>query len=453
MGKEKTHVSLVVIGHVDSGKSTSTGHMVFKCGGIDERTIERFGKEAHAMNKGSFKYAWVMDKLKAEKERGITIDCSLMKFESEKAAFTIIDAPGHKDFIKNMITGASQADVALLMIAAPPGEFEQGWSAGGQTKEHALLASTMGVKQMIVCCNKMDAQGADYSEARYKEIKEEVSDYLQTVGYKPDKVPFIPISGWTGENLVEPSENLGWYKGPTLLQALDAIKPPNRAVGKALRLPVQDVYKIAGIGTVPVGRVETGVIKAGMMITFGPTGATTKVKSLEAHHEKLEEAIPGENVGFNVTGLAVKDLKRGYVASDAKNKPAKETDHFTAQVIVMNHPGKIKAGYTPVLDCHTAHIAVQFSELLQKVDKRTGKVTEENPDHLLKGEAAIVKMTPTKPMVVEPFNEFAPLGRFAVRDMKTTVAVGVIKAVVYKDDNKKAEPVPNGGKNQKKKTA
>merc|ERR1711935_348448 len=433
MGKEKTHINVVVIGHVDSGKSTTTGHLIYKCGGIDKRVIEKFEKEAAELGKGSFKYAWVLDKLKAERERGITIDIALWKFESSKYYFTIIDAPGHRDFIKNMITGTSQADVAILMIASPSGEFESGWSKEGQTREHALLSFTMGVKQMIVCCNKMDAKGADYKQDRYDEIKAEVSLYLKQVGYKIETVPFIPISGWVGDNMLEMSANMPWYKGPFLLEALDALKPPKRPVLKPLRLPLQDVYKISGIGTVPVGRVETGVIKPNMAITFGPVGTTTDCKSVEMHHESVAEAIPGDNVGFNVKGLSVTDIKRGYVASDAKREPAKDTDYFKAQVIVMNHPGQIMNGYAPVLDCHTCHIACKFTEIENKMDKRTGKVTEEFPKFIKSGDAAIVKMIASKPMVVEAFSEFPPLGRFAVRDMKQTVAVGVIKETVKKE--------------------
>jgi len=433
MVKEKQHINLVVIGHVDSGKSTSTGHLIYKCGGIDKRTIEKYEKEAEEMGKGSFKYAWVLDKLKAERERGITIDIALWKFESEKTVFTIIDAPGHRDFIKNMITGTSQADVAILMIASPSGEFESGWSKEGQTREHALLAFTMGVKQMICCCNKMDAAGADYSEKRYNEIKDEVSSYLKQVGYKIETVPFIPISGWNGDNMLEPSSNMPWYKGPTLMGALDQLTPPKRPLLKPLRLPLQDVYKISGIGTVPVGRVETGILKPNMTVTFGPLGTTTDVKSVEMHHEQVAEAIPGDNVGFNVKGLSVQDIKRGYVASDSKNVPATDTEFFKAQVIVMNHPGQIQNGYSPVLDCHNCHIACKFAEIENKMDKRTGKVTEEFPKSIKSQDAAIVKLIPSKPMVVEAFSEFPPLGRFAVRDMKQTVAVGVIKEIQRKD--------------------
>jgi len=446
MGKEKTHVSLVVIGHVDSGKSTSTGHLIYKCGGIEKRTIEKFEKEAREMGKESFKYAWVLDKLKAERERGITIDIALWKFESEKGVFTIIDAPGHRDFIKNMITGTSQADVAILMIASPPGEFESGWSKEGQTREHALLAFTMGVKQMIVCCNKMDAKGADFGEARFNEIKAEVAGYLKQVGYKIETVPFIPISGWTGDNLFEKSDKMPWYKGQFLLEALDAIKPPKRPLLKPLRLPLQDVYKISGIGTVPVGRVETGIIKPNQSIVFGPLGVSTDVKSVEMHHEQVAEAIPGDNVGFNVKGLSVSDIKRGYVASDAKNVPAMDTEYFKAQVIVMHHPGQIMNGYAPVLDCHTCHIACKFAEIENKMDKRTGKITEEFPKSIKSGDAGIVKMVPSKPMVIEAFSEFPPLGRFAVRDMKQTVAVGVVKSTEKKEKN-----AAKGAKDKKKK--
>merc|ERR1712054_732836 len=323
--------------------------------------------------------------------------------------------------------GTSQADVAILMIASPSGEFEAGWSKEGQTREHALLSFTMGVKQMIVCCNKMDAKGADYKQERYDEIKAEVGLYLKQVGYKLETVPFIPISGWVGDNMLEPSTNMPWYKGQYLLEALDAIKPPKRPILKPLRLPLQDVYKISGIGTVPVGRVETGIIKPNMSITFGPHGTTTDCKSVEMHHEQVSEAIPGDNVGFNVKGLSVQDIKRGFVASDAKNVPAADTEFFKAQVIVMNHPGQIMNGYAPVLDCHTCHIACKFAEIENKMDKRTGTVTEEFPKSIKSGDAAIVKLIPSKPMVVEAFSEFPPLGRFAVRDMKQTVAVGVIK--------------------------
>jgi elongation factor 1-alpha len=445
MGKEKTHINIVVIGHVDSGKSTTTGHLIYKCGGIDKRTIEKFEKEAQEMGKGSFKYAWVLDKLKAERERGITIDIALWKFETPKFYVTIIDAPGHRDFIKNMITGTSQADCGVLIIASGVGEFEAGISKNGQTREHALLAYTLGVKQLIVGVNKMDSTEPPYSSARFDEIQKEVSGFIKKVGYNPAAVAFVPISGWHGDNMLEASTNMSWFKGwkverkertatgTTLLEALDSIIPPARPTDKPLRLPLQDVYKIGGIGTVPVGRVETGIIKPGMVVTFAPNALTTEVKSVEMHHESLPEATPGDNVGFNVKNVSVKDIKRGFVASDSKNKPASGCANFTAQVIVLNHPGQICNGYSPVLDCHTAHIACKFNEIKEKVDRRTGKSTESNPKFIKSGDAGIVELVPSKPMCVEAFSDFPPLGRFAVRDMRQTVAVGVIKSVTPKD--------------------
>jgi len=433
MGKDKVHISLVVIGHVDAGKSTATGHLIYKCGGIDKRTIEKFEKEAAEIGKASFKYAWVLDKLKAERERGITIDIALWKFESPKSVFTIIDAPGHRDFIKNMITGTSQADAAILVIASPQGEFEAGISKDGQTREHGLLAFTLGVKQMVVACNKMDDKTVNFSQARYDEIAKEVGAYLKKVGYNVEKVRFVPISGWNGDNMIEKSDNMPWYKGPTLLEALDMLDPPSRPLDKPLRLPLQDVYKIGGIGTVPVGRVETGILKPGDVVTFAPVGITTEVKSIEMHHESLPEAIPGDNVGFNVKNISVKDIRRGNVCSNSKNDPAKEAEWFQAQVIVLNHPGQISNGYTPVLDCHTSHIACKFAEIESKIDRRSGKELEKEPKFVKSGDAAMVKMVPSKPMCVESFTEYPPLGRFAVRDMRQTVAVGVIKKVEKKD--------------------
>merc|ERR1711959_93272 len=393
------------------------------CGGIDKRTIEKFEKEAQEMGKGSFKYAWVLDKLKAERERGITIDIALWKFETNKFYVTIIDAPGHRDFIKNMITGTSQADCAVLIVAAGVGEFEAGIAKNGQTREHALLAFTLGVKQLIVGINKMDNTEPKYSKDRYEEIVKEVSNYVKKIGYNPKSVAFVPISGWHGDNMIEASTNMPWYKGwnketkeggkqsgKTLFEALDSINPPVRPSDKALRLPLQDVYKIGGIGTVPVGRVETGVIKPGMVCTFAPSNVTTEVKSVEMHHESMPEAVPGDNVGFNVKNVSVKDIRRGNVCGESKNDPPAGVKNFTAQVIILNHPGQISGGYCPVLDCHTAHIACKFQEIKEKIDRRSGAKLEENPKAIKSGDAAILTMVPQKPMCVESFSNYAPLG-------------------------------------------
>jgi elongation factor 1-alpha len=333
-----------------------------------------------------------------------------------------------------MITGTSQADIAILVISGGQGEFEAGIGKEGQTREHALLAYTMGIKQVIVAVNKMDA--INYNEERFTDIKKEVLDYLKKIGFQEKNINFVAYSGFMGDNLIERSDKMPWYKGDTLLEALDKVEPPVRPVEKALRLPLQDVYKITGIGTVPVGRVETGVLKPGMLVTFAPCGITTECKTVEMHHQNLEEAIPGDNVGFNVKNVGIKDVRRGNVVGDSKNDPPKEAVSFNAQVIVLNHPNKIMAGYCPVLDCHTSHIACKFEKLLQKIDRRTGKEIEAEPKEVKNQEAAIVQLIPQKSMVVETFSEYPPLGRFAVRDMKQTVAVGVIKAVEKKSGEK-----------------
>ncbi|OCT77171.1 hypothetical protein XELAEV_18032367mg [Xenopus laevis] len=441
---QKTHLNIVIIGHVDSGKSTTTGHLIYKCGGFDPRALEKVEAAAAQLGKSSFKFAWILDKLKAERERGITIDISLWKFQTNRFTITIIDAPGHRDFIKNMITGTSQADVALLVVSAATGEFEAGVSRNGQTREHALLAYTMGVKQLIVCVNKMDLTDPPYSHKRFDEVVRNVMVYLKKIGYNPATIPFVPVSGWTGENISSPSQKMGWFKGwkvkrkdgftkgQSLLEVLDALVPPVRPANKPLRLPLQDVYKIGGIGTVPVGKIETGILKPGMTISFAPSGFSAEVKSIEMHHEPLQMAFPGFNIGFNVKNIAVKSLKRGNVAGNSKSDPPTEASSFTAQVIILNHPGFIKAGYSPVIDCHTAHITCQFAELQEKIDRRTGKKLEDNPGLLKSGDAAIITLKPIKPFCVERFFDYPPLGRFAARDLKQTVAVGVVKSVEHK---------------------
>jgi elongation factor 1-alpha len=421
--------------------------LIYICGGIDERTIQKYQAEAQAIGKGSFAFAWVLDKLKAERDRGITINITLTKFETAKHHYTIIDAPGHRDFIKNMITGTSQADVSVLMISSQAGEFEAGVSKEGQTKEHAMLAFTLGVKQMCVGINKMDHPSTNYSKERYEEIKKEATTFLKKSGYKTDNIPFVPFSGLTGANMKEKAtDKMPWYSGPTLLEALDGMTAPERPIDKPLRLPINDVFKISGIGTVPVGRVETGVLKPAMNLRFTPSGLSSECKSVEMHHEQLTEAIPGDNVGFQVKNISVKEIKRGYVTSNEKDDPAKETVDFVAQVIVLNHPNQINAGYSPVLDCHTSHTACKFEALVSKIDRRTGKVLEEGPQFIKSGDASMVKMKPTKPFCCETFKDYPPLGRFAVRDMKQTVAVGVIKEVTKKDKDATAAGQKKGKK-------
>jgi len=427
----KPHLNLVIMGHVDHGKSTTTGHMLYLAGAVDDRTIKAYEEEAKKMGKEALKYAWVLDNLKEERERGLTIDLRFLKFETKKYYFTVIDAPGHRDFIKNMITGASQADGAVLFVSAKRGEFEAGIGPGGQTREHGFLAFTLGVRQLIVAVNKMDDASVNWSQERYNEVKNEVSRMLKMVGYKTEKIPFVPTSGWTGDNLVKPSDKMPWYKGPTLIDALDTFELAPKPLDKPLRIPVQDVYSITGVGTVPVGRVETGVLKENDVIMFMPANKQAEVKSLEMHHTRIPRAEPGDNIGFNVRGVAKTDIRRGDVAGPVNNPPT-VANEFIGQIIVIYHPTAIAAGYTPVLHYHTGQVACRFTELIRKIDPRSGQVVEEKPTFLKTGDAALVRMEPLHPISVEAYTEFPELGRFAVRDMGTTVAAGVVKEITKK---------------------
>ena len=425
---EKPHLNLVVIGHVDHGKSTTMGHLLYLTGHIDERTIAEYEKQAAEVKDTTFKFAWVLDKLKEERERGLTIDLSFWKFETPKYYFTIIDAPGHRDFVKNMITGASQADAAVLVVSARKGEFEAGMSPEGQTREHAILAKTMGINQVVVAVNKMDATEPPWSKERYQQIKEVLGKFLKSLGYDISKIPFIPVSAWTGDNLIERSPNMPWYDGPTFVEALDMLEPPSKPVDKPLRIPIQDVYAISGVGTVPVGRVETGVLKVGDRVVFMPPGKVGEVRSIETHHVRIEKAEPGDNIGFNVRGIEKRDLKRGDVAGHTDNPPT-VADEFTARIFVIWHPTAITVGYTPVVHIHTASVACRITEIQAKLDPRTGKVVEEKPQFIKMGEAAIVKFKPIKPLVVEKYSDFPPLGRFAMRDMGKTIGIGIVTDV------------------------
>ena len=417
----KPHINVVFIGHVDHGKSTSVGRLLLETGVIEQHLIDKYRKEAEDRGKGGFELAYVMDNLKEERERGVTIDVAHKKFETDKIYFTIIDAPGHRDFVKNMITGTSQADAAVLVVAADDG-------IKAQTKEHLWLAKVMGIEQLIVSINKMDITKPAYSEKRFKEVKADLEKMLKMVGYRDEQVTVLPASGWKADNIAAKSDNLGWWNGDTMLAALNKLTPPKGQEGNPLRLPIQDVYKIPGIGAVPVGRVETGILKPGMKVSFRPSahqgGKVGEVKSIEMHHTEVQQAVPGDNVGYNLRGIAHTDIRRGDVCGPADDPP-NVARACKASVMILDHPNVITQGYTPVFHCHTAQVACTFDNLLAKIDPRTGEVTEENPDYLKKGDAAMVLIKPTKPLAIEEQAKFKQLSRFAIRDMGKTVAAGM----------------------------
>ena len=428
MAKGKVHINLVFIGHVDHGKSTTVGRMLYDTKNIDEQTMRKLKEKAESLGKGGFEFAFIMDNLKEEQERGVTIDLAHKKFETSKYYFTIIDAPGHKDFIKNMITGASQADAGVLVVSGNPGDGVQ-----AQTKEHVFLARTLGVTQLIIYVNKMDM--AKYDQKRFEDVKKQVSDLLKSVGYKPDEILFVAGASLLGENLAKKSDKMPWYTGKTLLEALDTLKEPEKPTQLPLRLPIQDVYNITGIGVVPVGRVETGIMKVNDKVIIMPgregKGVHGEVKTIEMHHEQLQQAEPGDNIGFNVRGLGKKDIARGDVLGHVDNPPTIATE-FTAQIVVLNHPTVISAGYTPVFHVHTAQVACQVIKIEKKLDPATGQAKEENPDFIKNGDAAIVKIKPLQPMVIERQKDIPQMSRFAIRDSGTTVAAGMCIDLVKK---------------------
>ncbi|MBT7508586.1 translation elongation factor EF-1 subunit alpha [archaeon] len=429
MAKEKEHINLVFVGHVDHGKSTTVGRLLFDSGNVDEQAMRKLKEKAQQLGKSGFEFAFVMDNLKEEQERGVTIDLAHKRFDTDKYYFTIIDAPGHRDFIKNMITGATQADCAVLVVAANDG-------VNAQTIEHLRLSKIFGVGQLIVAVNKMDISGVDWSEDRYKAVVEEVKKHAAQAGWKVDDLRFLPIASLVGDNVVNKSEKLSWWTGDTLLLAIDKFDAPQRPTELPLRLPVQDVYNITGIGVVPVGRVETGIMKVGDKVIAVPgregKGVPGEVKSIEMHHEMHQQAGPSDNVGFNVRGFGKKDLARGDVIGHQASAPTVATE-FTAQIVIMNHPSVVTVGYTPVFHIHTAQVACQFVEIVKKINPATGQEVTENKDILRNGDAAIVRLRPVQPLVIEKNSEIPQISRFAIRDSGVTVAAGMCMDLVKKE--------------------
>ncbi len=428
MAKTKEHINLVFIGHVDHGKSTTVGRLLYDSGNIDEQAMRKLKEKAEQLGKKGFEFAFVMDNLKEEQERGVTIDLSHKRFDTDKYYFTIIDAPGHRDFIKNMITGAAQADCAVLVVAANDG-------VNAQTIEHLKLSKIFGVGQLVVAVNKMDMPGVDFAEKRYKEVVEDVKNHAKQAGWNIEKVRFMPMASLIGENITKKTTKMPWWTGDCLLEAINKFDVPNKPVNLPLRLPLQDVYNITGIGVVPVGRVETGIMKVNDKIIFVPgregKGVLAEVKSIEMHHESISQAEPGDNVGFSAKGVAKKDIQRGDVVGHATNPPSVATE-FTAQIVILNHPTVVTVGYTPVFHIGTSQVACQITEIIKKINPATGLEVTENKDILRNGDAAIVKIKPMQPIVIEKNTDIPQMSRFAVRDSGLTVAAGMCMDMVKK---------------------
>jgi elongation factor 1-alpha len=426
MAREKPNMNVVFVGHVDSGKSTTIGRLLFETGAVSEQEMKKLKDEAEKHGKIGFEFAYVMDKIKEERERGVTIDLAYRKILTQKYQITIIDAPGHRDFVKNMITGASQADSAFLVVDSNKG-------VEPQTTEHLWLLRTMGVKNVAILINKMDSAG--YNEQKFNKAKEDVSKLLKGVGINPDTTPFIAVSGLKGDNVIKKSPNMTWYKGPTVLEQFDLFPQPELPTNLPLRMPIQDVYEITGIGTVPVGKIETGIMKPGMKIKVLPgrtgDGVEGEIKTIEMHHESLPEARAGDNVGLNIRGVGKKDIARGDIICDAA-KPVPVVKEFIATITVINHPTVLAKGYTPVFHVHTAQVPCQFTELIAQIDPRTGGVLKEHPDFLKNGDTAKVKIKPQGNLCLETSKENSYTSRFAVRDAGATVAAGMCTEILEK---------------------
>ena len=423
MASEKPHINVIFIGHIDQGKSTLVGRLMYDTGALSEQEYRKLETLAKEQGKGTFAFAYMMDTLKEERERGITIDVNYKKFETKTKYFTVIDAPGHADYIKNMITGTSQADAAVLLVGAKEGIMPQ-------TKEHSFLAKVLGINQIIVAVNKMDE--IDYKQERFNEVKADVIKLLKGAGYKDENITVVPVSAWMGDNVVKKSEKLSWFDGPTLLDAADKFQPPASTEDKPLRLPIQDVYNIKGVGTVPVGKIASGVMRPNDKVIIMPENTATEVKSIEMHHEQLEIARPGDNIGFNLRKVGTKDIRRGSVIGPVNNPPT-VAEEFTAQIIVLYHPSAMTVGYSPVFHIHTAQTSCSIVEIVKSLDPKTGAVKEEHPKFLKTGDAAIVKVKPIHPLVVETFKESPQLGRLAIRDMGKTIAAGIVIDVKKKE--------------------
>jgi len=460
----KAHLSIVICGHVDSGKSTTTGRLIFELGGIGEREVEKLKAEADRLGKSSFAFAFFMDRQKEERERGVTISCTTKEFFTSKWHYTIIDAPGHRDFIKNMISGAAQADVALLMVPAD-GNFITAIQKGnhkageiqGQTRQHARLINLLGVKQLIIGVNKMDCDVAGYKKDRYEEIGNEMRNMLGKVGWKKDfvadSVPVLPISGWQGDNLNKKSEKMGWWSGvdivvpgekdklhiDTLYDCLDLMaRPPVRETDKAMRMPVSGIYKIKGVGDVLAGRVEQGLVKPNEEVLFMPThtasnACTGKVFTVEMHHKRVDQAAPGDNVGLNIKGLIKENMPRaGDVMIYKKDTTLKHVADFTAQVQILDIPGEIKKGYSPIGFVRCGRSACKISNLDWKMGKETAGKKMEDPHALKSNEMAQVRFEPLQPFTVDSFKNCEGLSRIAFLDGNGVVMLGKVTKVTHK---------------------
>ncbi|KAJ7568170.1 hypothetical protein O6H91_01G021200 [Diphasiastrum complanatum] len=425
----RQHLNVVFIGHVDAGKSTIGGQILYLSNMVDDRTIQKYEREAKDKNRESWYMAYIMDTNEEERAKGITVEVGRAFFETKKTRFTILDAPGHKNYVPNMISGASQADVGVLVIAARKGEFETGFERGGQTREHAQLAKTLGVSKLLVVVNKMDDPSVQWSKERFDEIEKKIVPFLRSCGYNVKKdVQFLPISGLYGLNMKDrlPKSTCPWWDGPCLFEALDAVEVPERDPSGPFRMPLIDKYK--DMGTVVMGKTESGSVRRGDNLIIMPNKARVKVVTIYRDADEVNYARPGENLRIRLAGVEEEEISPGFVLSSV-NKPISAVLEFDAQLQILellDHKAIFTAGYKAVLHIHSVVEECEITELLQQIDPKTKKAIKKRVLFVKSGAVVVVRIQVNALICVEKFEDFPQLGRFTLRDEGKTVAIGKV---------------------------
>lgn len=436
---EKKCMSVVLLGHVDAGKSTIAGHILFLTGNVDERTMEKFEKEAKALNREGWKFAYALDSSEQEKAKGKTEEYGQAAFTTDARRFTILDAPGHKNYVPHMIGGAAQADIGILVISARKGEFEAGFENGGQTREHAMLAKTSGIRQLVVIINKLDdasvvQKGKVWSKKRFDECKSGLEPYLRGLGWNIKEIEWIPVSGLGGQNLKDKCEKdiCPWYQGVTLLEHLDTMKLPERPKSGSVKMPISESHK--EMGTMVKGKLESGVIREGESLVLMPNKVDVLVDAVELEGTESSVAEPGDSVRLRLKGISEDEIRTGMVLCSPTDLVS-YTNTFDVRLMILEHKNIICAGYSAVMHIHQLEVECTISKLLGEIDKKTGKIGVKNPKFVKPGMKAIARMVTAVPICIEPFVVFPQLGRFMIRDEGKTIAVGtVLKIKEMKDD-------------------
>lgn len=431
----KSHLNIVFIGHVDAGKSTMGGNLLYLTGMVDKRTLEKYEREAKEAGRESWYLSWALDSTAQEREKGKTVEVGRAYFETGKRRYTILDAPGHKSFVPSMISGAAQADIAVLVISARKGEFETGFERGGQTREHAMLVKTAGVQRLIVVVNKMDESTVQWQKERYDEIEGKLTPFLRSAGFNPKTdITYIPVSAFAGQNLKErvPKSVCDWYDGPALLEYLDNLELGDRKISAPLKMPISEKYN--DMGTVVVGKLEAGKIKKGDTLLLMPNKVSVEAVAIfNEQEEEVPAAISGDNVRVKLKGVDHEEVSVGHVLSDPQNRVHVAT-HFEAQLAILEHRNIICAGYSAVVHCHTVSQEANLAALLHYYDKKTGKKSRRGPQFAKKGMKIIALVELAGPICVERFKDYPQLGRFTLRDEGRTVAIGKVTKLITSAD-------------------